>query len=308
MMASSGYRLTRLCASLVLVLVIGAQESVAFNWTSALQNGSLINDCTGNTVTFNWTFTTKADEHVLNQEWYFRPKNRTGTGNNSLIATMVAGNFLTVDGEPQLQVTQDETGIHLLNVTSADSGVYSMHLNVIGPSGQTVMGYQEVELDVAEGPQTSSGYLNVSLIPEPVFLKESGQYHARLVCGNFTTMGNPPVSLEWTTPGGHVYPSTFSTANNFTFAIPNPVESGNYTCRLNTSLPSEVCAKAGTLLSESAWLLLDGHEIRLQLMEYRMTKLEAELANLRGLRPELAHTHIPDVTSESTSQPAKFVG
>lgn len=62
---------------------------------------------------------------------------------------MVAGNFLTVGGEPQPQVTQDETGIHLHNVTSADSGVYSMHLNVIGPSGQTVMGYQEVELDVA---------------------------------------------------------------------------------------------------------------------------------------------------------------
>ncbi|XP_025081174.1 uncharacterized protein LOC112556408 isoform X1 [Pomacea canaliculata] len=290
MMVSSGYRLTRICASLVLVLVIGAQESVAFNWTSALQNGSLINDCTGNTVTFNWTFTINSDEHVLNEEWYFKQK---GKADNNLIATKVAGNFLTVGGEPQPQVTQDETGIHLLNVTSADSGVYSVHLNVIGPSGQTVMGYQEVELDVAEGPQTSSGYLNVSLIPEPVLLKESGQYHARLVCGNFTTMGNPPVSLEWTTPGGHVYPSTFSTANNFTFAIPNPVESGNYTCRLNTSLPSEVCAKAGTLLSESASLLLDGQEIRLQLMEFRMTKLEAELAYLRGLKSDLDRTHTP---------------
>nr|KAG5690540.1 hypothetical protein BaRGS_014673 [Batillaria attramentaria] len=80
--------------------------------------------CTGQKVTFPWTFNVTSSEKVVDIEWHYNA--------DSLLASYVYGNFLPVPTARQQVHFRPNAGLEIRNVTVADSGVYSVFVVILG--------------------------------------------------------------------------------------------------------------------------------------------------------------------------------
>ncbi|KAK7474926.1 hypothetical protein BaRGS_00033813, partial [Batillaria attramentaria] len=104
--------------------------STALEWTSSASfpNGTKMEACTGQKVTFPWTFNVTSSEKVVDIEWHYN----AAVSTDSLLASYVYGNFLPVPTARQQVHFRPNAGLEISNVTVADSGVYSVFVFILG--------------------------------------------------------------------------------------------------------------------------------------------------------------------------------
>nr|KAG5692427.1 hypothetical protein BaRGS_032480 [Batillaria attramentaria] len=89
-------------------------------------------------------------------------------------------------------------GIRLVNVSSSDLGIYTVHVKV-EVNGSEEEHVQEVILAEPESlPTNYTGVLDARLLPEAVLDESTGDWHAQISCGDFTDPEQTSLSVTWT--------------------------------------------------------------------------------------------------------------
>ncbi|KAK7491018.1 hypothetical protein BaRGS_00017714 [Batillaria attramentaria] len=252
----------------------------ALKWTSDLDlpANATVHACTGDNVTLPWKFETEAAEHAIDVEWLYQAEGQA----EEVIASHIRGNFLLSPTAKQQHVQfVPNAGLELMHVTQEDSGAYILNVN-INLHGSVVMYSQRVILEVSSAPASSSGHLHVQLMPSAVQDNVTGEWHVMLSCGTFSNLGQPPVSVLWTTPDNVTVPSSYyDNAGNYILIVDNPVATGEYSCRLELT-PSAMCLPAQSLLHNGASIHVDGVETRLSVLEGQLVAMQNENAELKS--------------------------
>ncbi|KAK7491033.1 hypothetical protein BaRGS_00017729 [Batillaria attramentaria] len=280
----------------VFLAVANIQVTSALQWTSALDLPAnvTVHACTGDNVTLPWKYETEGAEHAIDVEWLYQAEGQV----EELIASNVRGNFFVTPTAKQHLQFVPNAGLELMHVTQADSGAYILNVN-INLHGSVTVYSQRVVLEVSNfekeinfsgspdvyvtgAPANTDGQLHVQLMPSAVQDNVTGEWHVMLSCGTFSSLGQPPVSVLWTTPDNvTVSSSYYGNAGSYILIIDNPVATGEYSCRLEQT-PSAMCLPAQSLLHNGASIHVDGVETRLSVLEGQLVALQNENAELRS--------------------------
>ncbi|KAK7491017.1 hypothetical protein BaRGS_00017713, partial [Batillaria attramentaria] len=306
----------------VFLAVVNIQMSTALRWTSVrdLPANSTVQACVGDNVTLLWKYDTDADEHVVDVEWQFQPKGQAEV----TIASYIRGSFLVSPTAVQHVHFVPNAGLQVVHVTQQDSGTYSVRTNVnlhgsiVGHSQRVLMEDLFLKINaednlhliriwfitLQDAPSTSDGALHVQLMPGAVQNSVTGEWHVRLSCGTFTKLGQPPVSVVWTTPANETIPSSYydDLSNKYILVVDNPVASGQYTCRLERT-PSEMCLAVDSPLRHGASVHVDGAEARLSVCSAQLLALRVEISELKS-----ENANLTDQLSELISELANIQG
>ncbi|XP_025089986.1 uncharacterized protein LOC112561619 [Pomacea canaliculata] len=160
-------------------------------------------------------------------------------GENSL-----ANSFIAASGEfhDRLAVEMDGRVI-LSNLIPDDFGKYRVEVQ-LSKSRQI---QHSLRLVISEPPETKYGTLLVTNIPT------SGNNSVRLTCGNFTSLGFPPVSVIWKDPRGDMLPNDGFEDQAFYLDLPlSSAVSGDYCCQLDCRAPDYCCLDPQSPLRQCA--------------------------------------------------------
>lgn len=120
--------------------------SLAFIWSTDIQDGAELYACVGDTVTFPWNFALADGQVVEDIKWYFQGE---GFSRQSVAGT-VDGTFFPLPAFARRVDHVTVASIQLKNVTDADTGNYSVVVTVL--SGVTYSIFQHSStLTVAAG-------------------------------------------------------------------------------------------------------------------------------------------------------------
>ncbi|PVD18514.1 hypothetical protein C0Q70_21063 [Pomacea canaliculata] len=233
----------------------------SFEWISDLQDGADIYACVDDTVTMSWRYAVQEGEVVEDVKWYFDPGNNSRTA----IAAIVENLFFPLSSSYSNRLYYaPEEGITLTLVTGRDSGQYSVAVTVLNSSCFATH-MRTVSLVVAEGKNFKA--LKAQQERLTVHDNKTGQLHVQLSCGDYIITGHPPVSVEWTFPSGETQLVSTHIDGKFFLTLPNPVEGGNYTCRLSSKLPPVSCLPHNASVLEVSSVTVDEVKVRLSLLE-----------------------------------------
>lgn len=218
-----------------------------------------------------WSFSTEPAEHLDNVEWHFTPQG----GSETIVATQVMGSFVLASGLSARVQFIPNAGLALTNVAIGDAGTYTVYVDVT-LHGSVIRQSQTVELRVTYLPVTSDNQLHVQVMRDAVYDNSTRQYHVQLSCGSFLSFWGPSgVSVSWKTPSNQTLYSTTYHSGRFLLSVPNPVESGPYTCVLDNSSPAALCLASDSPLRGGATVTVDGVESRFAILETQIKELQA---------------------------------
>nr|KAG5709746.1 hypothetical protein BaRGS_027771 [Batillaria attramentaria] len=163
-------------------------------------------------------------------------------------------------------------GIRLHNVAVADAGTYSVHVN-LDVHGSIVREVQTVELQVSDQPLTTDGQLHVKMLPQAVYDNSTQQYRVQLSCGDFLPVWSSKVAVLWKTPSNQTLASTSMDNGRFLLSVPNPVDSGEYTCVLDDSSAASLCVDSDSPLQRGATTNVDGVQAQFAVLGAQLTSL-----------------------------------
>nr|KAG5697269.1 hypothetical protein BaRGS_031265 [Batillaria attramentaria] len=165
-------------------------------------------------------------------------------------------------------------GLLIRQVTKEDAGFYYVHVNLHNRTGYINTHTRSVNVVVASAPKMSDGKLHVQTKRGAAVDNRTGQWSMELECGHFTSLGQPPVIVDWTTPAGKTYNSSYYTNGTFVLTLTNPIDSGNYSCQLSRDSPVGMCVSEDKLVSSKASMYVDGNELKLTLLEVSQKQLQ----------------------------------
>ncbi|XP_025079790.1 uncharacterized protein LOC112555570 [Pomacea canaliculata] len=260
---------------LVVVLLLLCTEISSFQWTSDIQDGADVYACVNESVTFPWRYAVDRGEVVEDIKWYFQSQTSSHVG----IAGTVQGQFFPLPTPFSNRIRQvEEAGLQLMSPTTRDRGSYSVTVTVL--RGLSFATYNRTAfLIMAETPLIHhSEALWAQQERATVYDNNTGQLHVQLSCGKYVTTGNPPVSVEWKFPSGETQLVSTHINGKFFLTLPNPVEGGNYTCRLSSRFPPVSCLPRNSSVFASSSVTVDEVKIRLSLLEgeQEMNKIEKQ--------------------------------
>lgn len=273
-----------------LVVILCFAQAQGLQWTSlsSLPDNSTIPACQGQDVTLPWNYVTFPWDHVVNLEWRFTPLSGSP---ETVIATQVNGHFFASPSAAQhVQNSSGAAGIRLLSVTDAYTGTYSVHVN-LHIEGVVHTPMQSVAVTVTDQAVVTNGSQQlVAQLEGARYLPLTGQYHLILSCGTFSATWIPQTSVVWTTPlSSSPLASTLEENGKFLLAVPNPFESGEYTCHVDPVSPVFSCIGGDSPLHPGATVLLNGTEGRLMLMDaeaetmrHLISQMSGQIADLQG--------------------------
>ncbi|KAK7115714.1 uncharacterized protein [Littorina saxatilis] len=233
--------------------------SSALQWThpAEVSDGSNVPACDGEDVVLPWNYNALPEEHILDTEWYFR---NNDNDSDTLLATQVTQSSSHFLKDPAIQQTVEHmppAGIRLKRVTHNYTGTYSVHVNV-NLHGSIVTHRQSVRLFVGAPSMTDDGEIHAEQLNKTAFLNSTQQHHVLLSCGNFKSNWVTMVKAVWTTPDNQTLTSTSKENGRFILAVPNPVVTGDYTCRVENSSYTSVCLPRSSPLLRGATIFVDG--------------------------------------------------
>ncbi|KAK7479431.1 hypothetical protein BaRGS_00029348, partial [Batillaria attramentaria] len=215
--------------------------SEAFQWAPHPQNGSSFFPCAGDNVTFPWTYVTESDENVIVTFWF--------SGRNASIAGYFADEFSTYSN----RVTYaGNAGVTLSDVSKGDDDTYGVSVMLYGKQ-EPVTRYSI--LSVVEPPRTVDGKLHVEECPPDSSHTGNASWshaHTCLKCGEFLTLGSPPVAVVWKDPSGNRLTSTSFADGYFHIDLPHHAGGGNYTCFLDQETEAMRCIPSDSPLMMDA--------------------------------------------------------
>ncbi|XP_025082530.1 uncharacterized protein LOC112557104 [Pomacea canaliculata] len=178
--------------STIILWVISTWASLtavsAFNWTvSSPADGSVIPSCPGDNVTIPWDFVLGPGDSLLNAEWYFQQEG----GHPSLLATLVAGNYLMAPTTTQELSFLPTVGLRVSRVQQDQFGVYTVHVN-INKGGASDTETRSVTISRPELPSAIGGHLTAHVQPRAVYREDTKQWHVQLECGTLLNIGTHP--------------------------------------------------------------------------------------------------------------------
>ncbi|XP_025079203.1 uncharacterized protein LOC112555164 isoform X2 [Pomacea canaliculata] len=263
----------RLTLLTTIVLSFFCQGVNSFEWISDLQDGADIYACVDDTVTMSWRYAVQEGEVVEDVKWYFDPGNNSRTA----IAAVVENLFFPLSSSYSNRLYYaPEEGITLTLVTGRDSGQYSVAVTVLN-SSYFATHMRTVSLVVAEEVLVDhSKALKAQQERLTVHDNKTGQLHVQLSCGDYIFTGHPPVSVEWTFPSGDTQLVSTHIDGKFFLTLPNPVEGGNYTCRLWSKLPPVSCLPHNASVLEVSSVTVDEVKVRLSLLEGEQEMLKTD--------------------------------
>ncbi|KAK7108225.1 uncharacterized protein [Littorina saxatilis] len=261
------------------------QVCTALQWTSpaTLQDNITIATCTGQNITLGWDYNHTAEEHVIDVEWRYRANNGSV---NVILATEINGHFIAEQPADQRLEYIPGAGIRLLGVTSQDSGTYSVQVN-LNLHGSVMAHVQSANIVVTVDPLTSGEDHLHALIQGAEFMNTTQQHHLILVCGDFNPLWTPRVNVVWTTPENQTLPSTYEQNGQFALAVPNPLVSGEYTCKIDNSSPATLCIPSDSPLRQNATVLVDRVEGRIALMDSEMKTTSKQVQVLKTEKDQM---------------------
>ncbi|KAK7477355.1 hypothetical protein BaRGS_00031420, partial [Batillaria attramentaria] len=186
--------------------------------------------------------------------WSLNPSaTRSAEGQTSqLLATFSAGNFQRAPTAKQMLEYVPNAGIRLVNVSSSDLGIYTVHVKV-EVNGSEEEHVQEVILAEPESlPTNYTGVLDARLLPEAVLDESTGDWHAQISCGDFTDPEQTSLSVTWTAPSGNKLDGSDYRNGRFLLTLPNPVETGDYSCQVERHPSARSCGGVASALLEKA--------------------------------------------------------
>ncbi|KAK7492137.1 hypothetical protein BaRGS_00016611, partial [Batillaria attramentaria] len=220
-------------------------------WLHSLQDGSSITQCVGTEVTFPWDYQLEGEEQLVGISW---SRLQDGTTEKQSIAGFVFDKFESQLGTRVTQVKEGGAGLKMADLTTADSGSYTV---IVRLDGQSVP-QQSLTLIVAEMPETETGSLEVILSNETEAdtSPSATNGYQQLLCGKFTSLGQPPVSVVWEDPDGKLLESTFfdTSSGYFVLSLPARYRGGNYHCMINETATAFSCLPSHSPLREKASL------------------------------------------------------
>ncbi|XP_025081993.1 protein bark beetle-like [Pomacea canaliculata] len=262
-------------ARLTILGVIVAWTSVAvsaFNWTaSSPADGTSIPLCPGDNVTIPWSFETSRGDALVNVEWYFQPEG----DRPRLLATYVAGNYLTPSTTTQELSFLPNAGLQVSRVQQDQFGVYTVHVN-INKGGSSDTETRNVTLLRPEPPIASGGRLTASVQPRAVYREDTREWHVQLECGKLLDIGNPPFTVLWTTSQEETVNSSSYSNGTFYLTLPNPAEGGDYTCSLSSTDHTTACLNLNPSLANGAAVKVDSVLTKFMVLEGRLEALQEE--------------------------------
>jgi hypothetical protein len=90
-----------------------------------------------------------------------------------------------------------------------------------------------------------------------------------------------PSYVFWQTPSHRTLSSTSQSGGQFFLNVPNPIENGVYTCRINPSSSALHCAQPGSSLLQGASVNVDATSGMLTLLSARVQRLETQNGQLQ---------------------------
>ncbi|KAK7492703.1 hypothetical protein BaRGS_00016008 [Batillaria attramentaria] len=183
----------RQCLTIIAtVALMQFQLSTCFEWSpSSPAEGTIIQACLVEKVSFPWAFSTAASETVINIEWH-----KVTETTDKMIATETGGFFFKTPVVPMTVGFLPDAGITLSNFTLNDLGTYRVTVN-FKRSGSFFSQSRSAVLALPDAPIISGDRLVAHVQAEPVTDVITGERHIDLTCGTFLELGSRPVSVDW---------------------------------------------------------------------------------------------------------------
>lgn len=276
--------------------------SAGLTWASAnIPNETRLVHCDGDDARIPWSFKLRPGEKVTHINWFF-----SNEKTDRHLATHVLEHFLPVPGghSPRLRFLPN-AGVELFNLTLSDFGLYTVQVHAL--RGETyVTATQSARVSLPDAPVLEDDRLTVSLLPEAVYSDVTRQWHLQLSCGHFVNLGNPAVSVLWTTPSGEVLESSFQRGGFFVLTLPNSVLGGTYSCFIDKASPALACTKSVRPPSKAgAYVTVDAVESRVTLLEAHLAGLQEENRSVHALL-NAKDKMIANLTSELEGREERF--
>ncbi|PVD36501.1 hypothetical protein C0Q70_03485 [Pomacea canaliculata] len=180
-------------------------------------------------------------------------------GHPSLLATLVAGNYLMAPTTTQELSFLPTVGLRVSRVQQDQFGVYTVHVN-INKGGASDTETRSVTISRPELPSAIGGHLTAHVQPRAVYREDTKQWH--------------------TTREETVSSSSYSNGT-FYLTLPNPVEGGDYTCSLNSTHHTTACLNLNPALVNGAAVKVDSAQAQFAVLEGRLEALQEENRELR---------------------------
>nr|QBA18396.1 VIgL family C1q-related protein 2 [Littorina littorea] len=248
--------------------------SVCFDWSpSAPPNFHVMYACAGSDVELPWNFTLTDEDQLKCVEWFV-----TRNGSTQMIAAFSHEQFLPTSDFSGRAEFLANGGLLLRHVTKSDAGKYSVEVNgsnefyddsIYDYTTSVIDSTRSLTLEVSDDLLTADGDLRVTKNPSAVLDKATDRWRVELLFGSFGYNEPPQFDVEWTTPDGIVYDTSLYEDKQFHFLIPNPVATGNYTCRISPKTADKACLHDNSSFREEKTLFVDGLEARVTLLEAR---------------------------------------
>ncbi|KAK7488002.1 hypothetical protein BaRGS_00020747 [Batillaria attramentaria] len=247
----------------------------AFQLTTGLYNGTTVKVCQGGNLFLDWHATLDQGETIVDIRWMH-------DGKGDLIAMYASNNFAAMPHYVGRVQHVPLGGLILKSVTSSDTGHFIADMFIRDATDHITHYHLTASLEVAiDPPQTADGSLHAWLSPAAVYDNSTAQWSVVLSCGTFTQTGNPPVTVEWTTPSGTKVASSVFDGSAFTLQLPTPPSGGTYTCRVKSDSLASACLPDGSPVLTSASVTVDRTEVRLTLLEAQQKALKADNEHLK---------------------------
>ncbi|KAK7115715.1 uncharacterized protein [Littorina saxatilis] len=264
--------------------------SSALQWLQPVEvsNGSFVPACARENVTFPWNYTLSPEEHVMDTEWYYREDDNSSYKLLATQITRTSDHFLKDPYVSQIVEFVPPAGISLLNVKHWDRGIYSVHVNV-NLHGSIVTHTQNASLYV-DASVTEDGNLHARLLNRTMFNNGTKEHHLLLACGPFRSKWMSAVKAVWTTPDNQTLRSTSEENGYFLLAVPNPVETGDYKCKVENSSYTSACLPSFSPLLRGATVFVDGCDEGKTVLEATDSELREQLSLFETMKTEKART------------------
>ncbi|KAK7479405.1 hypothetical protein BaRGS_00029322 [Batillaria attramentaria] len=259
------------CTSILRVvqlLLLISQATQALRWTPVANNGSKSHICAGDNFTFPWTYVTENDDKIIVLFWF--------SDKNGSFASYFADTFTSSSRRVTYHGNAKMT---LSDVREEDDDTYGVSIRLYGKTESVT---KHARLTVVEPPKARDGELQVTeLSQNSSHAGSTSHLHKWLKCGEFLSLGLPPVSVTWTDPLARRLPSSSFADGFFYLDLPPYAKGGNYTCSLDPDAEATKCLSSDSPLRMEASFLLETMETEIRDQAEDLQELKTELKELR---------------------------
>ncbi|KAK7491385.1 hypothetical protein BaRGS_00017363 [Batillaria attramentaria] len=253
----------------VRLLLLLLKVTQALRWTSVAHNGENSLICKGDNFTFPWTYVTENDDKITVLFWF---SDKSGS-----FASYFADKFTSSSSRVTYNGNAKMT---LSDVREEDDDTYGVSIRLYDKA-ESFEKY--ARLTVVEPPETRDGEIHLTELPHnSSSTGDMLHLHTRLKCGEFLSLGLPPVSVTWTDPRGRRLPSSSFADGFFYLDLPPYAKGGNYTCSLDLKDEEATkCLPSDSPLRMEVSFLVETMETEIRDQAEDLQELNTELTDLK---------------------------